>query len=126
MNARLETIMLYVQNIKSLRDFYVENFNLTVIEEDEVWVLLNAGPLNIAFHKIGEHFLKTLQPNHKFDNNTKLIFEIDIDIEAARDEFMAKNIEMSEIKTFENYDYWLCDGTDPEGNVFQIKKRKSF
>lgn len=56
MNAKLDTIMLYVQNIKTLRDFYVENFSLTVIEEDEVWVLLNAGPLNIAFHTIGKNF----------------------------------------------------------------------
>ena len=32
---------------------------------------------------------------------------------------------MREIKTFENYDYWLCDGEDLEGNVFQLKQRKS-
>jgi hypothetical protein len=31
---------------------------------------------------------------------------------------------MKEIKTFDNYDYWLCDGEDLEGNVFQLKQRK--
>lgn len=65
-----------------------------------------------------------MQPNHKFDNNTKLIFEIETSIKEVRKEFLAKSIEMREIKTFENYDYWLCDGIDPEGNVFQLKKRK--
>jgi hypothetical protein len=32
---------------------------------------------------------------------------------------------MQQIKTFENYDYWLCDGADPEGNIFQLKQRKT-
>jgi hypothetical protein len=32
---------------------------------------------------------------------------------------------MREIKTFDNYEYWLCDGEDPEGNVFQLKRKKT-
>jgi hypothetical protein len=31
---------------------------------------------------------------------------------------------MQEVTTFDGYDFWLCDGKDPEGNVFQIKQRK--
>jgi hypothetical protein len=31
---------------------------------------------------------------------------------------------VKEITTFDNYDYWLCDGEDPEGNVFQLRQRK--
>lgn len=124
MNAKLDTIMFYVQDIKALRDFYVKNFNLTIIEEDDIWVLLNAGNLNIAFHKIGQKYLEGINPNHKFDNNVKIIFNIDSNIETARDELVQRNIQMREIKTFENYDFWLCDGIDPEGNVFQLKSKK--
>jgi hypothetical protein len=124
MNAKLDTIMFYVQDIKTLRDFYVKNFNLIIIEEDDIWVLLNGGNINIAFHKIGKKYLESINPNYKFDNNVKIIFNIDSNIETVRDEFMQRNIQMREIKTFENYDFWLCDGIDPEGNVFQLKSKK--
>jgi hypothetical protein len=50
-------------------------------------------------------------------NNTKLVFEVDTDIETARNELLSNGIRMREIKTFENYNFWLCDGVDPEGNV---------
>lgn len=124
MDATFDTIILYVRNVELLKNFYVDNFNLKVTEEDPTWVLLNAGAVHIGLHTIGEQFLKEIDEDYKFDNNTKLVFEIDLDIESARSEFISKNILMREIKTFDNYDFWLCDGTDPEGNVFQLKSRK--
>lgn len=124
MNIKLDSIILYVQETNLLRDFYVENFNLKVIEEDAVWVLMNAGTITIGLHKIGDAYLEKIEEGYQFDNNTKLVFEVETDIEAARNELVSKNVQMREIKTFENYDFWLCDGTDPEGNVFQLKCRK--
>lgn len=125
MNAKLDTIILYVKNIQLLKEFYVENFNLKIIEEDDVWVLLSAGNANIGFHKIGQKYLDQININHQFNNNTKIVFEIEEDIEEIRKEFIEKKIPMRELKTFENYNFWLCDGTDPEGNVFQLKKSKN-
>ncbi len=125
MNARLDTIILYVKNIQLLKNFYVENFNLKVLEEDEIWILLNAGNVNIGFHKIGKKYMEQIEPNHQFDNNTKIVFEIDEDLELIRKEFIGKNIPMRELKTFDDYNFWLCDGIDPEGNVFQLKKKKN-
>ena len=110
MNIKFDSIILYVQNINVLKHFYVESFNLKVLEEDNVWVLMNTGSINIGLHQ--------------FDNNTKLVFQIDTDIESARNELLSKNVQMREIKTFEGYDFWLCDGIDPEGNVFQLKCKK--
>lgn len=125
MNVKLESIIFYVKDIKNLRDFYVKNFNLTVVEEDETWVLLNAGNVDIGFHKIGDQYLNNIDIAQKFNNNTKIVFEIELDIEIARNELISRNVEMREPKTFENYNYWLCDGLDPEGNVFQLKKKKN-
>ncbi|MGU3375287.1 VOC family protein [Chryseobacterium sp. M5A1_1a] len=124
MNIKLDSIILYVQNIERLKNFYVENFNLKVTEEDAIWVLMNTGTVNIGLHRIGDEYLEKIEAGYQFDNNTKLVFEIDMNIEAARNELLLKNVQMREIKTFENYDFWLCDGTDPEGNVFQLKCRK--
>jgi len=41
-----------------------------------------------------------------------------------RDMLVFQNVQVAEIKTFENYDYWICDGADPEGNIFQLKQKK--
>ena len=87
-------------------------------------MLLNAGNAKIGLHKIGAPYLAQIKSGYKFDNNTKIVFEIDSDIELARDELISKNIQMREIKTFDNYPFWMCDGTDPEGNVFQLKSKK--
>jgi len=124
MKAKLDTTLFYVKNVELIKNFYVENFDFQVIEEDSVWALLHAGSSHIAFHKIGEEYLKQISEDHQFDNNTKLIFETDTDIVSARNELISKNIRMREIKTFDHYDFWLCDGLDPEGNVFQLKSRK--
>lgn len=125
MNIQLDSIILYVQNIALLKNFYVDNFNLKVIEEDSIWVLMNAGAANIGLHKIGDQYLEKMETGYQFDNNTKLVFEVDTDIESARNELLSKNVEMRAIKTFENYDFWLCDGMDPEGNVFQLKSKNN-
>lgn len=124
MNVKLDTLILYVKNTELLKNFYVENFNLKVIEEDHLWVLLDAGPVNIGLHKIGDEYLKQIEQDHIFDNNTKIVFEIDTDIETARNELMAKNVHVREIKTFDHYPFCLCDGKDPEGNVFQLKSKR--
>lgn len=124
MNVKLNSIILYVQNIELLKNFYVENFNLKVIEEDHIWILMSAGVVNIGLHKIGDEYLEKIEAGYQFDNNTKLVFEIDLNIETARNELLSRNVQVREIKTFENYDFWLCDGTDPEGNVFQLKCKK--
>lgn len=124
MNAQLSTIILYVKDVPLLKNFYVKNFNLKVIEEDPIWALLDAGGAKIGLHKIGDQYLEKIESGYIFDNNTKIVFEIDIDIELVRNEMISKNIQMREIKTFDNYPFWLCDGTDPEGNVFQLKSKK--
>jgi hypothetical protein len=124
MNVRLSTIILYVKDVQLLKIFYVENFNLKVIEEDPVWALLDAGGIYIGLHKIGDQYLEEIEADHIFDNNTKIVFDIDMDIKDAKNDLVSKNVRMRDIKTFQDYPFWLCDGTDPEGNVFQLRRKK--
>ncbi|HLK31316.1 MAG TPA: hypothetical protein VKT28_22240 [Puia sp.] len=60
----------------------------------------------------------------KYHSNTKIVFELDEDIDKIIKHLIEENIVMREIKTLDNYEYWLCDGEDPEGNVFQLKQKK--
>lgn len=123
--ANLNTIILYVRDVENLKRFYTETFGFTVIEEQEkVWVLLNAGQAQLGLHQIGEPYMAQLNLNLKNDNNIKLVFETDQDLNQIRAELINRQVSMREIKTFDGYSYWLCDGEDPEGNVFQLKQRK--
>jgi catechol-2,3-dioxygenase len=125
MKLNLDMIIFYVQNIERLKSFYTGILGLEIVEDDQsVWVLLRAGNGYIGLHKIGDQYLSKIKSGYKFDNNAKIVFEIQEDINKARQLLIDKNVSMREIKTFDNYDYWLCDGEDPEGNIFQLKQKK--
>jgi len=125
MNLNLDTVILYVKNVDRLKSFYTNILKFEVIEEyQSVWALLKAGNGKIGLHKIGDQYLAKIVDGYKFDNNVKIVFEIDQDITDVRQRLLNQNVFMKEIKTFDDYNYWLCDGEDPEGNVFQLKRRK--
>ncbi len=124
MDVKFDSIILYVENPQLLKKFYVDNFNFKIIDEDEIWVLLESKNISIGLHKIGDEYLNKKNSNNSYTNNVKLIFTTDIDIQTARNQLISNHVKMREIKTFDNYPYWLCDGLDPEGNVFQLKSKK--
>ena len=124
MKLSLETVVIYCFDVDLLKHFYSSNFELPVIEEiKDEWVVLDAGTCTIGLHRVGEAY-RHLQPSASDEKNTKLIFETDDEIFALREEFIKNGISMKEIKSFDGYPFWLCDGADPEGNVFQLKKAK--
>lgn len=125
MKIHLDTIILFVQDVEKLKQFYAGVLNLSVIEEDaQQWVLLNAGNVNIGLHKIGAQYLNNIANGYKFDSNTKIVFAIEDDINLVRQQLLNHNVVMQGVKTFDSYDYLVCDGEDPEGNVFQLKQHK--
>ncbi|WP_293310133.1 VOC family protein [Pedobacter sp. UBA5917] len=120
----LDTIILFVKDVAHLKSFYTGVLKLEVLEETpSEWLLLKAGSCNIALHKIGDQYLDKNKGLFKSGNNTKLVFEVD-NITDLRDYLLGEKVQINEIKTFPDYAYWLCDGEDPEGNVFQLKQRK--
>ena len=125
MKLNLETIILFVHDVDKLKSFYVGILKLDIVEESgSQWLLLKAGNCKIGLHKIGDQYLEDRKEEFKFHNNTKIVFEVDEDINNVREHLLNENIFMKEIKTFDNYDFLLCDGEDQEGNVFQLKQRK--
>jgi len=125
MQFKLTSIILFVNNISLLEDFYVGILKLVVQEKIEnEWLLLSAGSMTLGLHKIGNQQDSDSNSSVRFHSNTKIVFEIEENLESIRKELLSKNIKLKEIVTWDNYDYWLCDGEDPEGNVFQLKQRK--
>ncbi len=121
----LNSIILFVDNIDTLKPLYIDGLGLDVIEEQESeWLLLKAGSCSIGLHRIGKVYRSKKSDMPAGIKNTKLCFEIQDDLPDLRKKLIEMGVFMQEIKTFNNYDFWLCDGKDNEGNVFQLKKRK--
>lgn len=125
MTLKLDSIIIFVQSVEHLKSFYVDIFGLEILEETQgQWLLLKAGNCNIGLHQIGQAYLDDNDADTKFETNTKIVFEIDGDIHTFRDDLISQNVTMKEVMTWENYPFLLCDGEDPEGNIFQLKSKK--
>ncbi len=122
MQLNLDTIIIFCRDTDRLKSFYAGAFELPVLEEQPAeWVLLQAGLGKIGLHKIGQDHPES---HTNTATNIKIVFETKQDIRAVRQGLIENHIPMHEIKSFQGYDYFTCDGEDPEGNVFQIKQKK--
>jgi catechol 2,3-dioxygenase-like lactoylglutathione lyase family enzyme len=121
---KLSGIILYVQDVEKLKKFYTQHFQFEVVEEIlPSWVLLKSGAAELGLHKAGVAH-DTGNITNGENNNAKLVVETEENIVTLRERLKDMQVNMKDIKTWDNYEFWLCDGFDPEGNVFQIKQKK--
>ncbi|MGC4103785.1 VOC family protein [Ferruginibacter sp.] len=127
MQASLKTIIIFCADVEKLVQFYQQYFGLTIMGEANAhWTVLDAGAVQLAFHKIGEQFMPSSTAEFKVqDSNVKLVFEIDTDLAAFRQTLLDKKVAMGDIKHFTGAAYIACDGKDPEGNIFQLVQQLS-
>jgi predicted enzyme related to lactoylglutathione lyase len=119
MPAILNRILLYVQDVDRLAAFYRDTLGLTLVEEiPGEWAVLAAGPCQLALHRVGPAYRRP--DAMTTDSNAKLVFTVDRELAALRDELIGRGVAMGEIKSFPPLTGRLCDGRDPEGNVFQL------
>ncbi|NOT74222.1 MAG: VOC family protein [Cyclobacteriaceae bacterium] len=122
----LGRIIIFGHRVDKLKSFYVENFGFSVTEETkDQWIVLNAGNVEIAIHKIGSGYEPKNGEQFRVESNTKLVFYINDNLEDFRQQLIDKGVAMKEIKSFEGVKSLFCDGEDPEGNMFQIEQRLS-
>jgi catechol-2,3-dioxygenase len=121
MSVSLNRIILYVQDVERLARFYQEMFGLPVIEEiREEWVVLRAGACELALHRVGKPYRVADTRSWKVETNAKLVLSVTRDLAEMRAELARKGVPMGAIKAYPGLTGPLCDGTDPEGNVFQL------
>lgn len=117
-NTRM--IVLFVSNLEWMKLFYTREFGFEIKEESEVWILMNAGSIDIGLHRIGPGY----EALHQAESNVKIIFDIDVPIETAHADLSTKGIRVGEIQNWDGYPFTVFDGMDPEGNVFQLRAKK--
>lgn len=126
MDGTFYRIILFGREIEKLKEFYTVNFGCIVLEEiKNEWVVMKSGGMEIALHKIGRAYNSNSNDPFKANSNTKMIFIMQADIHAMRQQLIAAGAEMREITTFSNSKSLFCDGTDFEGNTFQLEQKSS-
>lgn len=120
----LTRIILFGHFVDRLKRFYVDYFGFSVVEEiSDQWIVLNAGQVEIAIHKIGQGHEPEDGKAFKAESNTKFVFSINHNLEDFRHRLVDNGVVMGAVKSFEGINSLFCDGEDPEGNVFQIEQR---
>ncbi|MBS1550910.1 MAG: VOC family protein [Bacteroidetes bacterium] len=126
MKFSLGRIIIFGHFIEKLKFFYVENFGFSVIEEiTNQWIVLNAGQMELAIHKIGQGYEPNEGEEFRVESNIKLVFYINDNLENFRQRLIEKGVLIGDIKSFDGINSLFCDGEDPEGNVFQIEQKLS-
>jgi predicted enzyme related to lactoylglutathione lyase len=119
MGITLNRLILYVRDVDRLAAFYQSAFGLDIVEEiSGEWAVLDAGACQLALHRVGPAYRGT--ERSMAESNAKLVLTIDCPLAALRDALIAKGVQLGEIKSYPGVTGLLCDGRDPEGNVFQL------
>ncbi|OXI21423.1 VOC family protein [Burkholderia sp. AU15512] len=117
-------IILYVQDVATLKTFYQRHFDLPVIEEIEhEWVVLGAGAIELALHLAGPAFRRAVTAHTEAraeSSHVKFVFSIGQDIAAHRNRLAGSGVTVRDLKRYDGFAYTMYDGIDPEGNVFQV------
>lgn len=82
--------------------------------------MLLAGRTELALHLAGRAFRTGRSADAH--SNAKLVFTVDSPLPELRNRLEEAGVPVKEIKRYQGFPYSLCDGHDPEGNVFQLSK----
>ncbi|WP_027820638.1 VOC family protein [Paraburkholderia bannensis] len=119
MKLSITRLILYVRDVALLEAFYQSHFGLDVIERiPGEWAVLKAGALELALHRVGEPFRG--HAGAASQSNAKLVFHVPAGLPDLRAKLIDANVRMREMKRYDGFPYLMCDGCDPEGNVFQL------
>jgi predicted enzyme related to lactoylglutathione lyase len=124
----LARVTLFAKETAKLARFYADVVGLerSVSPEDsDDFVTLAGGGAQLCIHGIPPRIAKTIAiddpPKPREQTALKIAFYAE-DVDRARAEVVARGARMGQVTRFEALA--LCDGVDPEGNVFQISNRR--
>jgi catechol 2,3-dioxygenase-like lactoylglutathione lyase family enzyme len=118
--VELKRTIIFAKDLARMEAFYRDGLGLRPMPEraQDGWVELDAGACSLALHAIprplAERISITDPPRAREDSAIKLTF-VASDVAAARAHLTAHGAVMGPLRPWGG-----CDGTDPEGNVFQI------
>lgn len=126
-DPRIARVILFAKDIAAMAAFYRDVVGLSPVatpDDSEDWRAFDAGGCQLALHAIparyAEHIEITTPPEPREGSPMKVAFFAP-DVAAAREALVRRGARMGEVQRFG--DLVMCDGVDPEGNVFQFANR---
>ena len=125
MKSRHSGLVIYAKAYKKLADFYSAMLPLNVVEQDDEFVLMASDSVELVILQAPTSITKTITmsnpPAPRENVAIKPVFFID-SIQAAR-EFVHDygGFVNHPNKEWMFRGYRVCDGYDPEGNIFQLR-----
>jgi predicted enzyme related to lactoylglutathione lyase len=108
-------VMLFVKDVPGVAVFYRDVLGLEIVGEiTDIWVEMRAGECTVALHSAPQPLSARGKPS------AKIVFGV-ADVPAAKKLIESRGAKMGKIQSFSGID--ICDGKDPEGNLFQISSR---
>lgn len=111
MELSLRRIVVFTKQMPAMATFYRDTMGLFQKTDEPGWKEFNAGPCTIALHN-GTSEVGRRPP--------KLVF-FSKDVASTRDELVSRGAKLGRVKSKDGLD--LCEGTDPDGNPFQLSNR---
>jgi predicted enzyme related to lactoylglutathione lyase len=119
--SKLVRVILFAKDLDKLVGFYRTGLGLDVVRAEPGFVVLGGDGLELALSQIPEGIAKDIQianpPKPRENTAIKLVFAVP-DVDHTRAQLNAAGARMQEPRSFGARQ--MCDGVDPEGNVFQI------
>ena len=127
MESNLQTgAVLFVSKIQQVADFYEQVAGLVILAQESDHIILERGSYQLVVHKIPEHYKSNSDGNSARQHNTLKPVYFIADISAARDAAARLGGKISaKEKEWDFQGTLVCDGVDPEGNIFQLRQSVS-
>jgi len=121
--VRLGQLILFTGDSTRLAAFYRDVLGLGVLEDEQGWIVLDAGGVKLAIHQIPKEIAgEVATPQQKReDSYWKPTFIVD-DLDAVLAKLAAHGVTMTAPRTFGPRTF--SDGMDPDGNVFQVARHR--
>jgi predicted enzyme related to lactoylglutathione lyase len=119
-SIRLGIAVVFAKDMQRMSEFYHEALGLPLVEAPMApgWLELDAGSVRLALHAIAPRVARQIEitnpPRAREESPIKLLFEVE-NLDETRRRLVQYGATM-----FEPRSTGVCDGLDPEGNVFSL------
>jgi predicted enzyme related to lactoylglutathione lyase len=126
-SPEISRIIIFAKNMKKMEFFYEDVLGLPradTADDSPDFVCFQAGAVQLALHRIPGERARNLEiadpPVARESTPIKVALHAD-DVHGRRAELESRGAALGPVREFGGLH--LCDGTDPEGNVFQLSDR---
>lgn len=119
--------VLYVKDVARMTAFYAAVAGMPVIESEPTWARLATPTFELVVHSIPPHIAATFEistpPERREEAAIKLIIPVPDIVDARATVATLGGALNPPEREWQLGDLRVCDGHDPEGNVFQVRQQ---